>query len=433
MSHRGDEALGAAKPVPTGATQLGGRDEPRLPPLLPDVGVIALVPDPWAGIWQSRHYILTRLARYFHVVWCHPDDNGGQHHPGNKSDRNDSAAVAPPPGFMVHDLPAWIRYFRRPAALSRLTMRERLRSARRLLARRRCDRIVLSLWRPVYAPAVDLVPHDVSCYHIDDEYTFSEVEQASSEEETSLIRKVDQVFVSSRGLLEKKGDLNPHTVFVPNGVDYAAYVRTWPEPPDLQPIPHPRVGYVGVIKKQLNLALLHALAERHRSWSFVFVGPHKHPEDVGTLIRRMAKLPNVHFLGEKPVNALPSYTQHMDVCTLCYNVDDYTKFIYPLKLHESLASGHPCVGAPIRTLQAFHAVVDVANTVEEWSEALATTLSPSAHSEARIAARRAVARDHDWERLVDQIAVALGERLGSSYRQRIQHGIPASIPLAWDA
>src|SRR4029453_1421101 len=69
MNHRGDEALGAAKPGPTDATQPGGRNAPRPSPLMPDVGVIALVPDPWTGIWQSRHYILTRLARFFHVVW----------------------------------------------------------------------------------------------------------------------------------------------------------------------------------------------------------------------------------------------------------------------------------------------------------------------------------------------------------------------------
>ena len=102
----------------------------------------------------------------------------------------------------------------------------------------------------------------------------------------------------------------------------------------------------GLIKKQLDLQLLDALARRHPTWSFVFVGPRRHEDKVGTLIQRLADLPNVHFLGEKPVSELPSYTQHIDVCTLCYKVDDYTKFIYPLKLHESLASGQPGVGAP---------------------------------------------------------------------------------------
>ena len=149
---------------------------------------------------------------------------------------------------------------------------------------------------------------------------------------------------------------------MPNGVDYAAYVRPWPEPADLAAISHPRIGYVGVIKKQLDLELLYALAERHRPWSFVLVGPQKHHDDIGALIRKLAGLPNVHFLGEKPVSALPSYTQHMDVCMLCYKVDDYTKFIYPLKLHESLATGLPCVGAPIRTLQEFPEVLDLADT-----------------------------------------------------------------------
>ena len=117
----------------------------------------------------------------------------------------------------------------------------------------------------------------------------------------------------------------------------------------------------------------------------------------------------------------------MDVCMLCYKVDDYTKFIYPLKLHESLASGLPCVGAPDSALSRSSAsVLDLAGTVEEWSEALAAALSPTARSEARSAARREVARHHDWDRLVHQIATAIGDRLGPSYRQRVQQGMPAS-------
>ena len=36
-----------------------------------EVGVIALVPDPWSSVWMDRHHVLTRLANYFHVVWMH--------------------------------------------------------------------------------------------------------------------------------------------------------------------------------------------------------------------------------------------------------------------------------------------------------------------------------------------------------------------------
>ena len=396
-------------------------------PLIPDVGVIALVPDRWDDCWQTRHYVLARLARYFHVVWCNPEPGNGQ----VQSSAGKHGAA--PPGLIVHDPPRWTREMNRPAMLGRLMMRERFRGAQRTLARRGAKTILLSLWRPDYAAALDLVPHHLSCYHIDDEYTFSDIEQAIDEREAALIRRVDQVFVTSLGLRDKKGHLNPNTLVVPNGVDYAAYVRPWPEPADLAPIPRPRVGYVGVIKKQLDLELLDALARRHRPWSFVLVGPQTHHDDIGALIRKLAGLPNVHFLGEKPVSELPSYAQHMDVSTLCYKVDDYTKFIYPLKLHESLATGLPCVGAPIRTLREFASVLDLAGTVEEWSEALAAAMTPAARSEARSAARRAVARDHDWDRLVHQIATALGERLGPSYLQRVQQSMPALRPLARDA
>jgi len=36
------------------------------------VGVIALVPDRWRGIWMPRHHVVGRLARHFDVIWIEP-------------------------------------------------------------------------------------------------------------------------------------------------------------------------------------------------------------------------------------------------------------------------------------------------------------------------------------------------------------------------
>jgi len=41
-------------------------------PLLPEVGVVGLVPERWTDTWQPRHQIMSRLASYFHVVWVEP-------------------------------------------------------------------------------------------------------------------------------------------------------------------------------------------------------------------------------------------------------------------------------------------------------------------------------------------------------------------------
>ena len=38
-------------------------------PSVGEVGMIALSPDPWSAQWMDRHYLLSRLAGYFQVVW----------------------------------------------------------------------------------------------------------------------------------------------------------------------------------------------------------------------------------------------------------------------------------------------------------------------------------------------------------------------------
>jgi glycosyltransferase involved in cell wall biosynthesis len=293
-----------------------------------------------------------------------------------------------------------------------------------------CRKIILYLWRHNYAWAQDMIGSDLSCYHIDDEYTFSEVERPIPAREARLISRVDQVFIHSPALLEKKGHLNPHTVFVPNGVDYYAYATPCCEPADLKSIPHPRIGYVGTIRRFVDIALLVAIAQLHQQWSFVLVGPLRMGEDepgiseFGSLIQQLSRMPNVYFLGCKPVRKLPAYTQHLDVCIMCYKVNDYTKFIYPLKLHEYLASGCPVVGSPIRSLQEFAHIVRLAQTTEEWSQALNDSLAPAARHATQIETRQSVARQHDWNKLVGLIARTLCERLGPAYLERCEGCLP---------
>jgi glycosyltransferase involved in cell wall biosynthesis len=274
--------------------------------------------------------------------------------------------------------------------------------------------------------------YDLSCYHLDDEYTFSsEIEKPIEEQEARLISRADQVFIHSPALLEKKGHLNPHTTFVPNGVDYQAYATPHSEPADLKSIPHPRMGYVGIIKHQLDLALLAALAERHSQWSFVLVGPQRHRGERTALLQHLSQMPNVYFLGGKPVDALPAYVQHMDVCMLCYEVSEYTKFIYPLKLHEYLASGRPVIGSPIRSLQDFAHIIRLARTTDEWTTALNDMLAPSMQSSEQVEARRHIARQYDWNMLAERVARTLCGRLGPSYVERFEslpRGVGAFLP-----
>jgi glycosyltransferase involved in cell wall biosynthesis len=379
----------------------------------PRVGIIALVPDTWCHeTWALRHQILTRLAGHFEVVWIEPSLGWRDHWlKGRGRAAGTEQVLAAVPSFSVFSPGRWLPEVFKPRAFGNWLRRRRVIAARRFLERRGCDRIVLYIWRPEFAWAVGAIPADLTCYHIDDEYQFSTTPAPEDPQEIGLIRAAGQVIIHSPRLLERKGRINPNTAFVPNGVDYRAYVAPTREPQDLAAIPRPRMGYVGVVKAQLDLALHLELAQRNPGWSFVFVGPQGYLGDKQHLIAKLGSLPNVHLLGGRKVTELPHYTQHLDVCLMSYEVNDYTNCIYPLKLHEYLASGRPVVSAPIESVLPFGKVVRLASSLEEWERSLALCLEPQASSHEAVAERRAVAADHDWDALVSRIARLFRQQL----------------------
>jgi len=378
----------------------------------PQVGVLALVPDWWGPEWQARHHVLSRLARHFQVLWVNPArswrERGGQEDHARAGLDNGSV----PAGFDVYTPERWLPLLYRPAALARWTLSMRLRRARAKLIARGATTIVLYIWRPEYAPALEFGDYDVSSYHIDDEYSFSPTDVPISETERELIAAVDQVFVHSPGLLEKKGDINPHTDIVPLGVDYERYAANLPEPTDLEAIPHPRIGYIGVLKRTIDWPLLQFLAEQRPEWSLVLMGPWTSVKRIEGPIGELSRLPNVFVLPAHPTSEVAPYPQHLDVCLLPYVANDYAKYGYPLKLHEYLAGGRPVVGTRMRSLEDFTDVVTLASTQEEWVAGVEKALGRDEQGLARVAARRAVARAHDWEILVDRIAAGIAGRVG---------------------
>jgi glycosyltransferase involved in cell wall biosynthesis len=239
--------------------------------------------------------------------------------------------------------------------------------------------------------------------------------------ERRLIGEVDQVIIHSPRLMERKGSINPHTTVIPNGVDYRLYSSPMPEPSDLARIPHPRIGYTGNLKTQLDWPLLKNLAVGHPQWSFVFVGPRRFltaPDRAK--LDEMANLPNVYFLGGKTVKELAVYPQHFDVCIMPYVVNGYTQNIYPMKLHEYLASGRPVVGSAIRSLEDFDQVIALARTDAEWSGAITRALASALSTLEAAAARRAVAQKYDWSELTYRIVQTICERLNPALLGQVE-------------
>jgi glycosyltransferase involved in cell wall biosynthesis len=138
--------------------------------------------------------------------------------------------------------------------------------------------------------------------------------------------------------------------------------------------------------------------------SFVLVGPIMNISGKEAEIAELESLPNVFMLGEKPAGTLPHYVQHFDVCLMCYEVNDYTKYIYPLKLNEYLATGLPVISSPIESVRECSRIVAVAGSDAEFVDAIERSLRDSALAPAAIDARQEMARGNDWDVLVARIA-----------------------------
>lgn len=379
------------------------------------IGILYLPNRRWDEPWKTAASLAPRLAASFPLVWVTP-----AHHWRDSGERRASGEpVFHRPddgnGVTVYRPPSYLPATHRPAAAGRWLRACRLARARAELVRQGAEKVVLYIWRPRYHDALDLVEHDVSIYHIVDEYSFSPDDPPTSPEEQRLIDEVDRLIVHSPALLDKKGR-EDHTYFIPNGVDYASFATPCPEPDDLAGIPGPRIGYCGYLKHQMDWDLLDELVDRHPSWSWVFVGQLRH-EELAARVEALDRRPNTHFLGAKSTPELARYPQHFDVCIMPYVQDAYTRYIYPLKLHEYLAAGRPAVGTPIRTLRDFGHVIELAESADEWSAAIERSLSPEADLPAARERREAVARRHDWDSLADETAELIEQAVAAGPRR----------------
>jgi glycosyltransferase involved in cell wall biosynthesis len=269
------------------------------------------------------------------------------------------------------------------------------------------ERVILYLWRPNYYNFIGKFNEEIVCYHIDDEYSFSDVELQIDEKENYLLQNSDVVFIHSKTLLEKKGMINSETYYVPNGVDFNHYRRIVKdntlERNEMDSIPEPRIGYVGWIKHQIDLEILLNIARLRKDWSIVLVGPiNTGHADVRQYINALKKEKNVYFIGGQKPKDLPKYIKKMDVCLMCYKKTSYTNYIYPMKLHEYLACGKPVVATLLENLKEFESVLSFAGGIEEWiakiNQAL-TEINSKTHYERRVA----VARNNSWEMRIETI------------------------------
>jgi UDP-galactopyranose mutase len=175
---------------------------------------------------------------------------------------------------------------------------------------------------------------------------FKNAPAALKQNEAKLFSRADLVFTGGQSLYEAKRKQHPRVHAFPSSVDVAHFIKARThsaEPADQASIPHPRLGYVGVIDERMDLELLAESARLKPDWHFVMVGP-----VVKISESSLPKAPNIHYLGGKAYDELPAYLAGWDVALLPFARNESTKFISPTKTPEYLAAGLPVVSTSIR-------------------------------------------------------------------------------------
>ena len=166
--------------------------------------------------------------------------------------------------------------------------------------------------------------------------------------EEALLRRADVVFTGGLSLYEARKHRHKNIHAFPSSIDRAHFAKAreiQDEPADQKEIPHPRLGFFGVIDERFDIELIKGAAALRPDWHFIIVGP---VVKIDPALLPAAE--NIHYTGGKTYDELPAYLGGWDVALIPFSANESTKFISPTKTPEYLAAGVPVIATPIKDI-----------------------------------------------------------------------------------
>jgi len=226
--------------------------------------------------------------------------------------------------------------------------------------------------------------------------------------ENALLARAHIVFTGGRSLYEAKRHRHVNIHPFPSSVEVPHFARArtrrGAEPADQAAIPHPRLGFYGVIDERFDRELIAGAAALRPGWQFVIIGPVV-KIDPETLPRPA----NVHYLGSKSYDLLPDYLAGWDVALLPFARNDATRYISPTKTPEYLAAGCPVVSTSIRDVVHPYGDLGLARIADEpdaFVAACEAAMAEDAAERQRVADAllSRMSWDLTWQAMADLIA-----------------------------
>lgn len=378
----------------------------RLPSGATEPAIVCFSHLRWDFVYHRPHHLLSRFARERHVLFIEPPTTGLMRAPFIETRSGG------------HNIEVAVPHL--PEGLSSTEKSTILQSmVDDVLSESRLDRFIA--WYDTPAPLVytrHLAPEVV----VYDCMTSSPVAYNDNSElpllDQALLKRADLVFTGGQTLYELLSGLHEEVHLFPGSVDRAHFSRAKQSlrpPVDQNAIPHPRIGYFGVIDERIDTQLLAKVAEMRPDWQFVLVGPAT-PE----VAQRLPQASNLHYLGRRAYEELPNYVAGWDVAILPFAVNEVTRYCNPTKILGYLAGGRPVVSSAIPDVVAHYSsegLVHIAADAEGFVRAVEEASAQKHDNTWLNKVERYLART-SWERTHARIA-ALIERATRTKRHRL--------------
>lgn len=354
----------------------------------------------WDFVFQRPQHLLTRFARDHQVyVIEEPIFEDGEPRL-DVSDRGEGVTVVVPK--MTHGM--------RPDAVE-ATLKELIDG---FIAERSITNYISWYYTPMMSSwTKHLKPRAVVFDVMDELSAFKNAPQELLDREKDLFRMADVVFTGGRSLYESKKTQHDNVHCFPSSIDvphFAQALTITEEADDQAAIPHPRIGFFGVIDERTDIELLREIATMRPDWHLVMIGPVVKIDESD-----LPRNENIHYLGGKDYKELPKYIAGWDVAMMPFAINESTKFISPTKTPEYLAAGRPVVSTAIADVvdpYGKNGLTRIAETPEQFVAAIGESLKDNAE-ERRTRASKFLG-DMSWDKtqqaMSDLISKVINEK-----------------------
>ncbi len=261
------------------------------------------------------------------------------------------------------------------------------------------EKPVVWFYTPMALPLLQSFEPSLVVYDCMDELAaFRNAPKQLLQRESALLNIADLCFTGGPSLYNSKKERHNNAHCFSSSVDakhfQQALDRSYSHP-DQANIPHPRLGFYGVIDERFDTELIREMAAARPDWQIVLVGPVVKIDPA-----HLPQAANIHYMGQRTYEELPKFLAGWDVCLLPFALNESTKFISPTKVLEYMAAELPSVSTPITDVKVpYGDVVAIAETPQEFIEACERMLNATPEQKASLAERmRAIVANTSWDK-----------------------------------